>query len=96
MTLNEFKNFLDTNRIIYKHENINGLDMVYAYGRPEKLIDPFDHKTVHIFTPYLRVSHFGERDGYLYTRDCGICGWESDEWILNKVKEFKLNEKEEK
>jgi hypothetical protein len=90
MTIKEFMKFLDTERIIYTHENINGLDFVYAYGRPEKIIDPIDHKTVHVFTPYLRVSHFGEREDELYTRDCGICDWRSVAWILNRCKEFKL------
>ena len=95
MTINEFTKFLDDNRIIYKKENINGLDLVYTYGKPEKLIDPFDHKTVHVFTPYLRVSHFDEMPGYWYTRDCGICDWKRIDWILNKVMDFSLNKEKE-
>ena len=88
MTRNEFIKFLDTNDIPYKAENVNGLELVYVFGKAKKIIDPFNTSRVTDFVPYLRVSHFDESEHRWYTRDCGICGYKSVSWILKKCKEL--------
>ena len=88
MTRNEFINFLNTNGISHKDENVNGLELVYVYGKSEKVEDPMDPNKVRDFVPYLRVSHFDESEDRWYTRDCGYCSYKSVSWILKKCKEL--------
>ena len=87
MTMKEFIKFLDTNIIDYHYENINGVDFVYVYGVKDCYIDSFTGK-IKDYIPYLRVSHFDETNGFWYTRDNGICGYKSIDWILKRCKEL--------
>lgn len=85
MTIIEFKKILDTNMIWHHYDNINGMDIIWVYGR-----NPSVYKA-DVYVPYLRVSHFDESDTVWYTRDCGICEYRDLDWILKRC--FELKEK---
>ena len=86
MTKDEFINFLKENDIQYTDEVLDGKDglmtLIYIYGKPIDIITFNGEKKK--YTPYLRVSHFGERAGMAYTRQDGLVGWRSDEWIYKE------------
>ena len=99
MTRNEFIKFCNDNEIHFKEGKDCGWpgdsDAVYVYGKAVELPDPMDRSKTVKFTSYLRVSHFEERKGMCYVRDCGWCEYEPDEWIKRKCLELRDSFKEE-
>lgn len=90
MTKDEFLNFLKENNIQYTDEVFDGRDrlitLIYIKGTPVDIIAFNGEKKK--YTPYLRVSHFGDRAGMAYTRQDGLVGWRTDDWIYKKCLEL--------
>lgn len=86
MTKQEFITFLEANNIPYEIADRN-IATIYVYGKPEDIISFDGRKTK--FIPYLRVSHFDEKPGMCYTRDCGLCEYHTDTWIKGKCIELR-------
>ena len=93
MTREVFIKFLTDNNIPYKEGKDCGWpedsDVIYVTGA---LIDivTFDGRESK-FRPYLRVSHFDEKPGMCYTRDCGLCEYKFDDWIKLRCIELANN-----
>ena len=86
MTKQEFTDFLHANNIPYEIAD-RRISTIYVYGKPKYIISFNGKKTK--FVPYLRVLRFDERPGMCYTRDCGWCGYQTDEWIKSKCIELR-------
>ena len=94
MTKEEFIVFLEEIGAHYKIPEEQNTDRVYVYGAPEMLDDPIFIGNKMKFTPYLRVSHFEEYPDQLYTRDCGLCDYQTIDWVKNKCIELTESFKE--
>lgn len=79
MTKQEFINYLDNMHATYIDESTDDHECVRVYGKESYHI-AFNGEKVP-YKPYLRVSHFGERESELYVRDNGYCDWYSIERI---------------
>ena len=77
MTRPEFIDWLESIGAVYKANDENdATDAVYVFGKKElRLKEKFPKKYANLYVPYLRVSHFGDGESTLYTRDNGLCGW---------------------
>lgn len=73
VTKENFVNYLNNLGVRYDDESVDGHECVRVYGAPTNYINPHGYTVK--YTPYLRVSKFGERDDELYVRDNGWCDW---------------------
>lgn len=79
MTKEELIDFLKENNIDYIVNNDAPIEYVRIVGKAVDIVSFNGQKQK--FVPYLRVSHFGDKSGMLYVRDCGIVYWKNPEWI---------------
>lgn len=79
MTKQEFIDYLGNMHATYVDESTDDYECVIVYGNATNIITFTGEKRIYV--PYLRVSHFGERESELYVRDNGYCDWYSIERI---------------
>ena len=87
MFYEEFIKYLDDIGACYVVYNNPGRVQVYIHDKDLFLLKkkhPRKYKS--LFIPYIRVSGFEE--GKIYVRDCGLCFYETEEWVKNKAKEL--------
>ena len=89
MDRKEFIKFLVDNDIPFETSDRWGTDAVWVLSKKElneKMALPEGMRDGY-FVSYLRVSHFDGGSEW-YTRDNGVCGPKSVEWVMNRVKEL--------
>ena len=90
MKLNDYIKFLIDNKIDFSYCHVGkapiDADQIWVYGTEFDIVD-FNGKKKK-YKPYLRVSHFGEEPGKVYVRDNGICGYQIDDWVYDRIREL--------
>lgn len=86
MTREQFIEMLNENDVHYEEYTEKGMDQVWIFSRKEfelKKRHPRTYKDLYV--PYLRVSHFNERDKQWYTKENGWTSWMNIKDVINKV-----------
>lgn len=86
MTREQFIELLKEKGVHFSEYCENGLDQIWIYSKKEfELKNKHPRKYKNLYIPYIRVSHFNERENFWYTRENGYVEWKFFRDVINKV-----------
>lgn len=84
MLKEDWINYLESNKAVYSEDTVNGEEFIYVVGKKQyELRKKRAYKDIYV--PYIRLSHFGDRQ---YVRDNGWCEWLPDCVVKTMLKKY--------